>query len=122
FDRPRRLVPETPYELDEIVCQLLDKDPANRPANALILFRQLDSARRKLERKEQPTVLDKAEAAQADDAAVSGAGDREPGPATLMSRLMRQELQSQNRGGVVAQFFNRPLVLVTLLALCVGVM
>jgi hypothetical protein len=37
-----------------------------------------------------------------------------------MSRLMRRELDSQNRGGPVRQFLNRPVVLVTLFVLCVA--
>src|SRR5262249_3104124 len=47
------------------------------------------------------------------------ASNRE-GPATLMSRLMREEIASQNRGSPINRFFNHPIVLVTLLALCVG--
>src|ERR1700682_4041859 len=51
FDRPQKLVPEIPHELDEAVCQLLEKDPADRPADAQVLQRTLDSIRRKQERK-----------------------------------------------------------------------
>src|SRR5262245_21503497 len=31
FDRPQKLVPELPYEIDDVVCELLEKDPARRP-------------------------------------------------------------------------------------------
>ncbi|HEV3258199.1 MAG TPA: protein kinase [Gemmataceae bacterium] len=121
FDRPRRVVPEVPRELDDIVCQLLEKDPASRPANAMLLYRQLDSARRKLERKEQQTLITPGDQRpEADDPAMAGTDEHAPGPGTLMSRLMRHELEGEKRGGPVAQFFNRPLVLVTLLAGCVG--
>jgi hypothetical protein len=37
-----------------------------------------------------------------------------------MSRLMRKELEEQNRGGPLRQFLNRPLVLVALFVLCAG--
>src|SRR5271154_4232581 len=37
FDPPRKIVPELPYELDEVVCQLLEKDPAARPPDCLVL-------------------------------------------------------------------------------------
>src|SRR5581483_10745156 len=40
--------------------------------------------------------------------------------ATLMSRLMRQELERQNRGGPLNQFFNRPWVLIPLFLVTVG--
>src|SRR5262249_45362740 len=44
------------------------------------------------------------------------------GPATLMSRLMRQELERERTGGPIRQFFNRPLVLAVLLLLTIGVL
>jgi serine/threonine-protein kinase len=119
FERPAKLVPEIPYELDEVVCRLLEKDPSDRPADGLVLQRLLETIRRKQERKAQgtlagqqqdPTHVDSDEALAA----------RPEGPATLMSRLVRQELDRQNYGGPVRRFFNRPLVLVTLFLLSVG--
>src|SRR5205085_11070259 len=50
FDRPQKLVPDIPYELDEVVCVLLEKDPSNRPADAQVLQRILESIRRKQSR------------------------------------------------------------------------
>src|SRR5581483_5762914 len=41
FDRPVRLVPEIPGDLDALVCQLLAKEPAQRPADAGVLGKQL---------------------------------------------------------------------------------
>jgi serine/threonine-protein kinase len=113
FERPSRLVPETPPDLEDIICELLAKDPARRPPDGSVLFRRLDSLRRKMERiatgrsSLPPTVR---------------AGDRPvpPGPATLMSKLMREELDQQNRGGPLRRFFNRPLVLVVLFLTTVG--
>jgi serine/threonine protein kinase len=107
FERPSRLVPDTPPDLEDIICELLEKDPARRPPDASVLFRRLDSLRRKMERiaagrsSLPPTVRP---------------GDRPPppGPATLMSQLMREELDKQTRGGPFRRFFNRPLVLVVL--------
>jgi serine/threonine-protein kinase len=120
FDRPQKLVPDLPHEFDGIICQLLEKDPADRPGDGLVLQRQLESLRRKLARKSQPTLL-------------SGPADRtlaenrpeelpasDPGPATLMSRLVRDELERQKRGGPFQSLFNRPWVVVPLFLLCVG--
>src|SRR5436309_3048781 len=42
------------------------------------------------------------------------------GPATLMSRLLRKELEEQNHGGPVRRFFNRPVVVAVLFVLCAG--
>ncbi len=121
FDRPQRIVEDLPHELDEVVCQLLEKDPADRPADCLVLSRQLESFRRKVERKSDVThagrVLD---ATAADNRNASGRG--EPGPATLMSRLMREELEKDRAGSPLGRALNSVWVLVPLLLLCVGAM
>jgi serine/threonine-protein kinase len=121
FDRPQERVLDIPLELDEVVCQLLEKDPARRPADAMVLQRKLESIRRKLERIGRQTLPSaRVDATQAYNAADVAEPSDEPGPATLMSRLMRQELQRQKRGGPVAQFLNKPWVLAVLLLLCLG--
>jgi serine/threonine-protein kinase len=120
FEKPTRLVPDLPHELEEVVCLLLEKDPARRPGDAGVLLRQLDSIRRKLERKARNPGTDGQGATVAAPAA--DGVDRGPGPATLMSRLMRQELESEKHGGPIRRFLNRPLVLVALLLLTVGLL
>ncbi len=122
FDRPNKVVPELPYEIDEVVCQLLEKDPARRPADGLILHRQLDSIRRKLERKAQLTVVGSPEERTMADNQPAESPTDSPGPATLMSRLMRGELDRQNQGGTFRQWINRPWVLAPLFLICVGLL
>src|SRR5262249_22177513 len=51
FDPPQRIVPEIPYEINDLVCQLLEKDPAKRPPDCLVLGRQLEAIKKKLGRK-----------------------------------------------------------------------
>jgi serine/threonine-protein kinase len=119
FERPIRLVPELPHDVDDLVCQLLEKDPEKRPNDGGVLYRQLDSIRRKLERKAQITTVPQLPLSDQKTIRSAQASNRE-GPATLMSRLMREEIASQNRAGPISRFFNHPIVLVTLLALCVG--
>ena len=117
-ERPVRLVPEIPAELDEVVCRLLEKDPAQRPPDAGVLYRHLDGLRRRLEYKARQTSAGGAGGeSEAGEAAPS---ERGPGPATLLSRLMRQELEGEKHGGPARQFFNRPLVLLALLLVTVG--
>jgi hypothetical protein len=101
FDRPVRLVPELPAEFDDIICQLLEKEPAKRPADGGILFRRLDSFQRKQQRKAAPS-----------QPAAPGMG-----PATMAGRLVREELERQNEGGPVRRFFNNPWVLAPLFLL-----
>jgi serine/threonine-protein kinase len=120
FDRPIRFLPDLPREIDETICQLMEKDPEKRPSDAGVLQRQLDSIRRKLERKGQLSTVIQTDAAEQRTVAAVGQSGRE-GPATLMSRLMREEIAAQNRGNAIQRFINHPAVLVILLALCVGV-
>jgi serine/threonine-protein kinase len=119
FERPLRLAPDLPPDLDELVCQLMEKDPEKRPADAGVLHKRLDSLRRKAERR---AVQNTATASPEKETAVSTGDDHEnrTGPATLMARLMRAELHAQNRGGPIKQFFNHPLVVIFLFVLTVG--
>lgn len=50
-DRPANFVPKLPPEVDELVCELLAKDPGRRPASAAAFLDELDRVRGKLERK-----------------------------------------------------------------------
>ena len=126
FDPPQRFVPDLPVDFNKIICDLLEKDPAKRPANGLILLRQLESLRDKMKRREQHTVVsgqvpvESAEGEEADTPALAVGRDK-PGTATLMSQLIREELAVQQRVGPVARLVNQPLVLVSLLAVCLGV-
>src|SRR5205807_151432 len=103
---------------DALVCQLLEKEPGKRPADAAVVQRRLETLRRKQERRADPGPEGTVRAATVGSVGrVAG-----PGEATLMSRLMREELEAQNRGGPVKRFFNNPLVLVSLFILCVGLL
>ena len=44
FDRPKAMVPEIPHEIDDVICQLLEKDPDKRPRDALVFLKQLETS------------------------------------------------------------------------------
>src|SRR5207302_7909179 len=112
FDPARRLVPAIPYELDELVCQLLEKDPDRRPADCLVLGKHLGVLQRKLERKSQPTDFGGNLAATvAENKPEVNLSDR-AGPGTLMSQMVRAELDRQNLAGPLSRFLNRAWVLI----------
>jgi hypothetical protein len=50
-DRPINFVPKLPVEVDELICNLMMKDPARRYASAAALLEDLEHVRGKLERK-----------------------------------------------------------------------
>jgi serine/threonine-protein kinase len=121
FDAPIKIVPEIPHGLDAIVCQLLEKDPDKRPPDALVLHRELDRLRRRLERKARATELDRPTGQTLTDNGAPGEPVSNPGPATLVSRWMRAELRQQHEGNAFSRWLNKPWVLVTLFTLCVGI-
>ncbi len=118
FDRPARIVPEIPHELDAIVCELLEKDPGKRPADGMVLFRRLDSFKRKLAYQATHGNAKTIELGP-NQSATRLRGNVE-GPATLMSRLMRQELERERLGGPIRRFFNQPWVLVLSLTITIA--
>ena len=111
FDRPIRRVPEMHPDFDEIICNLLEKNPADRPADAGVLFRRLDSLRRRMTREAALSMLTTESKATRSFPAGTG-------PATMASQMVRAELESQNRGGPIKQFVNHPVVVVVLFILC----
>ena len=116
FDRPGRIVSDLPPDFDEIICELLAKDPGERIPDAGVLFRRLDSLRRKLIRiAEGRTDVPVGDT----PASAAGASDR-IGPATFASQFVRQELEEQRQGGPLARLIHHPAVLLTLFALCLG--
>ncbi len=113
FDPPRAVVQEIPPDLDALVCQLLEKEPDKRPRDALVLLRQLEQIRLKESRKAADRGAGETLAAPSSG---KTRGPQPPGPATIMSHLMRAELREMDRPGPVGRFLNQPLVLVLLLA------
>jgi serine/threonine-protein kinase len=123
FDRPHKYVPDLPPEFDDLVCQMLDKDPDKRPRDALVLYKQLDAINRKLSRQGSVTNADNSDTpTQAENRADKVSREALPGPATLMSRLVRAELDEQQRGSPLSRFLHRPVVLVLVLLACVGIL
>jgi hypothetical protein len=119
FDPPRSYVPEIPSWLDEIVCQLLEKNPEKRLPDAYVVSRRLQSVAQKVELKnsEGPSEAPGPDSETRLDAPV--APDRRLG-ATLVRDLVRAQSLREEPTSVVDRLFNNIWVLVTLLVLVLG--
>jgi hypothetical protein len=86
-----------------------------------VLSRRLDNLRRKLERQAASSTVDNLYSIPI----TPRPGTRPEvgsGPATLMSQLMREELEKQNQGGPIQRLFNKAWVVGGLFALCLGIL
>jgi serine/threonine protein kinase len=122
FDRPRTIVPEIPYWLDEIVCQLMEKDPEKRPADAFVVNRRLQEVLKKVEIANSEQTLGGSTQNDASTFNAAGAYNRSGsagapgGHGTLMRDLFRAEIEAEQQRGGWRRLFENTWVLVGLLA------
>lgn len=114
FDLPSRYVADIPVALDEIISQLLEKDPDKRIPDAFVLSRRLQDLlqAQELRASDMPTTADGAKAVAAQAARRAG-----PGEATIMRDLVRNELAQQGSPRGLNKVFDNTWVLVTLMVL-----
>jgi len=123
FDPPRKYVEDLPHDLDNLICQLMAKDPDDRPPDALVVGKQLDRLRRHVARKNQLTTDE-----LRSSTTLGGTGIRIPedsgpsGPAVIMSELMRAELEEMQKGGPISRLLNRAWVLIFLIVILLGIL
>ena len=124
FDKPSRYVPEIPRLLEDLVCQLMEKDSAKRPHDALVLMKRLEQIRARLQyqedNSESPTIDRPApgETLPSDfNEAPTPSG--QPGSATMVRNVMRAEATAALVKSPVARFFDNIFVLITLFAFIV---
>ncbi|QDT39651.1 serine/threonine protein kinase [Stratiformator vulcanicus] len=140
FDRPRRYTEDIPIWLDDLVCSLLEKAPSKRPPNAFVLSRRLKEIIPKVElstgQSEQPPVEDTTVDGPIDDPSSefqgndlptqtapgttesAPMGSRGPGEATLVSSLMRAEIEAE-ANSPLRRFFDNTWVLISLLIIVI---
>jgi hypothetical protein len=121
FERPQRLVPEIPAELDQIVCTLLEKEPGRRPASALVLLRQFEALRLRQERKEQGTLAVARQPEDDDNLDFEvAAGVRVRGPSRAVPGGKDLSTDGPTRDLSLGRRFVRLALTVGLLAVCAG--
>jgi serine/threonine protein kinase len=131
FDRPARYVPEIPRLLEELVCQLLEKDPGKRPGDAVVLLRRLEQIRSRIEYTERQQQIEDRETqtrtmrekspdeGTAADYPTLRSGEHHPGPATLVRDVLRNDAAESLHKSAVSRFFDNTFVLIALLGLIV---
>jgi hypothetical protein len=106
-DRPAQFVRDLPPELDDLICGLLAKDPARRPATPAAVLEMLDQVRGKAERKGKKVVWP------------PDPGDAS-GPMPALAERDEREVAGEPEHDT-RPLMSRPLVVVPLFLLVVGV-
>ena len=119
FDSPRSYVPEIPSWLDDIICQLLEKNPEKRLPDAYVVSRRLKEVVIKVELKNSPDAAPppgaEAETRVAGPVAKGGVVG-----ATLVRDLMRAQSVREEPTSTIERLLNNVWVLIALLVLVVG--
>jgi serine/threonine-protein kinase len=130
FDSPRRIVPEIPHWLDEIVCNCLQKKPEDRYPDAYVLQLRLQEIPKKLELAQgtgsgatnpASRTFD-IDGAAADDVTQGDAvlhGDAPIG-GTLMRDLVKGHLDRRTQMSPVERLLDNTWILVAVLVVLVG--
>ncbi|HSG71066.1 MAG TPA: hypothetical protein VLA12_11660, partial [Planctomycetaceae bacterium] len=117
FDRPNMYVPEIPLWLNDLVCQLLEKEPDKRFPDAYVLSRRLQEMYNR--HKEKQTL---AEGDATDSATVVSHAGYDPNDpnATLMRDMMRAQIEQEYAKGKLGGLLDNTYVLMLLLVLIVS--
>lgn len=122
FDSPRRIVPEIPHWLDEIVCQCLEKKPEDRVPDAYVLSLRLAEVPRKVDYSQGTETFEFDESQSALDTQ-SSTVDRPAAPVEVGGTLMRDLMRAHVDAGTVRtplqNLLDNTWVLVGLLALVI---
>jgi serine/threonine protein kinase len=122
FDKPGRYVDDLPVWLDEIVCQLLEKDPQKRFPDAYVLSRRLQEVlnKQELSTSEDTYALSGSAAAEMTPTVVQSAASQEAGTGTLMQGLMRAQLESESTGSRLGRLLDNIYFLLGILVFLVA--
>jgi serine/threonine-protein kinase len=122
FDAPRMILPDIRVWLDDVVCQLLEKDPDKRFPDAYVLSLRLKEIPRKVElagmqetRTMDPCVYN----ADGTTIAISSRPKLGPGDGTLMRDMLRAEIDRQQQPSRVGRLLDNSWFLVAILVVLI---
>jgi len=120
FDLPSRYAPDIPAGVEELVCQLLEKDPGQRPPDALVVLRRLEQVLLKAEFVERQLEAETVVRPAAGGVVADGvAAEVAAGTATTVRNWLRAESQRGAPAGFGA-WLDNIWVLMCLLVLLMG--
>ena len=122
FDSPRRIVPEIPHWLDEVVCKCLEKNPDNRYPDAYVLQLRLQEIPKKVEMLQSSGTFE-FEHINGNDVtlAADGKGTDPEAAGVAMRELMKAHVERTNEQTLIERILDSTWFLVAaLLAIILG--
>ena len=121
FDRPNMYVPEIPLWLNDIICQLLEKEPDKRFPDAYVLSRRIQEKLNQHQKRIQNSDMTLNASGENDMGETVAAGVIDPNDpnATLMRDLMRAQIEEATQKGALGSLLDNTVVLVMLLIIVV---
>jgi len=117
FDSPRRIVPEIPHWLDEVVCKCLEKNPDNRYPDAYVLQLRLQEIPKKVELTQNSGTFEFEQVGGHDETlAADGRGSDPEAAGVAMRELMKAHVEKTNTQTPIERVFDSTWFLVTALA------
>jgi len=117
FDSPRRIVPEIPHWLDEVVCKCLEKNPDNRYPDAYVLQLRLQEIPRKVELTQNSNTFEFEQVDGNDETLAADGKNSDPEAAGVaMRELMKAHVEKTNTQTSIERVFDSTWFLVTALA------
>lgn len=117
FDPPRKYDAAIPSWLDTLVCQLLEKDPANRPPDAFVTAKRLQEIVKKVELQQES----QESALHSTTVGLTRVDDNDTAQpqlgATFVRDIMRAEMVPREPTSLPARLLNSTWVLISLLIL-----
>lgn len=114
FDSPKRIVPEIPHWLDEIVCKCLEKKPEDRYPDAYVLSLRLKEVPAKVDLSQSVDAKDD-RSRQTDATVVAGAQKEREVGATLFRDLFRTQMEAEQEPEGISKYLDNGWVLLGLL-------
>lgn len=121
FDSPRRIVPEIPHWLDEVVCKCLEKNPDNRYPDAYVLQLRLQEIPKKVEMLQSSGTFEFEHIGNDVTLAADGKGTDPEAAGVAMRELMKVDVERTNEQTLIERILDSTWFLVAaLLAIILG--